>query len=127
MNYESIEGGAVPIKAWVRGVPVEDVARKQLVQTASLPIVWPHLACTSPFCGFGGGYEAACRTMLYAGLRLLDANGGRFDSEATDREMVTVEPGCSGAMHSACMGAVRFISTNGWPEYVRRMTRSERS
>lgn len=75
--------------------------------------------------GFGGGYENACRTMLYAGLRLLDANGGRFDSEATDREMVTVEPGCSGAMHGACMGAVRFIAANGWPEYVRRMTRAE--
>jgi tRNA-splicing ligase RtcB len=44
MTYESIDGGAVPIKAWVRGVPVEDGARKQLVETASLPIVWPHLA-----------------------------------------------------------------------------------
>ncbi len=44
MSYETIEGGVVPIKAWVHGVPVEDGARKQLVETAALPIVWPHLA-----------------------------------------------------------------------------------
>lgn len=43
-NYETIGGGLVPVKAWVRGVPVEDVARKQLVDTASLPVVWPHVA-----------------------------------------------------------------------------------
>jgi tRNA-splicing ligase RtcB len=44
MTYETIDGGMVPVKAWVRGVPVEDVARKQLIETASLPIVWPHVA-----------------------------------------------------------------------------------
>lgn len=43
-SYESFEGGTVPIKAWTRGVPVEDVAKKQLRETASVPIVWPHLA-----------------------------------------------------------------------------------
>ena len=26
-TYETIDGGVVPIKAWTRGVPVEDVAR----------------------------------------------------------------------------------------------------
>ena len=44
MSYETIDGGLVPVKAWVRGVPVEDGARRQLVETASLPIVWPHVA-----------------------------------------------------------------------------------
>jgi tRNA-splicing ligase RtcB len=44
VTYETIDGGLVPVKAWVRGVPVEDGARKQLVETASLPIVWPHVA-----------------------------------------------------------------------------------
>jgi hypothetical protein len=28
MTYETIDGGTVPIKAWTRGVPVEDIARK---------------------------------------------------------------------------------------------------
>ena len=44
MAYETIDGGAVPIKAWTRGVPVEEKAAEQLRQTASLPIVWPYLA-----------------------------------------------------------------------------------
>jgi len=44
MTYETIDGGTVPIKAWTRGVPVEDVARKQLVESARLPFVWPHVA-----------------------------------------------------------------------------------
>jgi tRNA-splicing ligase RtcB len=35
---------SVPIKEWTTGVPVEEQARKQLEATASLPIVWPHLA-----------------------------------------------------------------------------------
>jgi tRNA-splicing ligase RtcB len=34
----------VPIREWTQGVEVEDEARKQLGATASLPIVWPHLA-----------------------------------------------------------------------------------
>ncbi len=45
MTYKTIPNdGGVPIKAWTRGVPVEDVARKQLIETARLPIVWPHVA-----------------------------------------------------------------------------------
>lgn len=44
MSYETIPGGNVPIKSWTRGVPVEDSARKQLVESASLPFVWPHVA-----------------------------------------------------------------------------------
>lgn len=54
MSYETIEGGAVPIKAWTRGVPVEDEAKQQLRETASLPIVGPHIA-VMPDCHFGIG------------------------------------------------------------------------
>ncbi len=44
-RYETIhEDGGAPIKMWTRGVPVEDSAREQLVQTAALPFVWPHVA-----------------------------------------------------------------------------------
>ena len=39
-NYEQIETkGGVPIKAWIRGVSMEDDARKQLVNLARLPFV----------------------------------------------------------------------------------------
>ncbi len=51
---ELIDGGKVPIKAWTRGVPVEDSAKEQLRQTASLPIVWPWLA-VMPDVHFGMG------------------------------------------------------------------------
>ena len=37
-------GGGVPLKMWVRGVPVEDAARRQLHDAARLPIVFRHIA-----------------------------------------------------------------------------------
>jgi tRNA-splicing ligase RtcB (3'-phosphate/5'-hydroxy nucleic acid ligase) len=37
------EGGA-PIKAWIDGVPLEDAARKQLINVASLPFIHHHIA-----------------------------------------------------------------------------------
>nr|HEX4315723.1 RtcB family protein [Kofleriaceae bacterium] len=43
-DYDVIETGGVPIKAWTRGVGVEDQARKQLENTARLPIVFHHVA-----------------------------------------------------------------------------------
>lgn len=39
-SYEVInEPGAVPIKLWTRGVPLEDEARKQLINIAKLPFI----------------------------------------------------------------------------------------
>jgi tRNA-splicing ligase RtcB (3'-phosphate/5'-hydroxy nucleic acid ligase) len=43
-NYELIETEGVPIKAWTRGVGIEDAARRQLVNVARLPIVFRHVA-----------------------------------------------------------------------------------
>lgn len=42
-NVEQPEG-ALPIKMWTRGVPVEDDARRQLANAARLPIVFKHIA-----------------------------------------------------------------------------------
>jgi tRNA-splicing ligase RtcB len=42
--YKVIDEGAVPIKAWIEGVPLEDAARKQLVNVASLPFIHHHIA-----------------------------------------------------------------------------------
>ena len=45
MNYNvEQQEGAVPIKMWTKGVPVEDDARKQLSNAARLPIVFKHIA-----------------------------------------------------------------------------------
>ena len=42
--FNHIEGGHVPIKAWTNGVPVEDAARQQLINAASLPFIHDHIA-----------------------------------------------------------------------------------
>jgi tRNA-splicing ligase RtcB len=43
-SYDVIETGHVPIKAWTRGVTIEDAARRQLENLARLPIVFRHVA-----------------------------------------------------------------------------------
>jgi tRNA-splicing ligase RtcB (3'-phosphate/5'-hydroxy nucleic acid ligase) len=42
--YLEFAGDSVPIKAWVRGVPFDDGARRQLENTASLPFVYRWIA-----------------------------------------------------------------------------------
>ena len=44
MTYQVIETEGVPIKAWTDGVPVEDEARRQLINIARLPFVYRHVA-----------------------------------------------------------------------------------
>jgi tRNA-splicing ligase RtcB (3'-phosphate/5'-hydroxy nucleic acid ligase) len=51
---QTIETGYAPIKAWVDGVPVEDAARRQLFNVASLPFVHEHVA-VMPDVHFGKG------------------------------------------------------------------------
>ena len=43
-NYDLIETSGKPIKAWTRGVGVEDAARRQLENCARLPIIFRHVA-----------------------------------------------------------------------------------
>ncbi len=38
-SYEVLETGGKPVKAWVRGVPMDDKARQQLANVAALPFV----------------------------------------------------------------------------------------
>jgi tRNA-splicing ligase RtcB (3'-phosphate/5'-hydroxy nucleic acid ligase) len=51
---ETIETGYAPIKAWVDGVPVEEAARRQLFNIASLPFIHSHVAIM-PDVHFGKG------------------------------------------------------------------------
>ncbi len=46
--------GGVPIKMWTRGVPVEEEAKRQLINAARLPIVFRHIAAM-PDVHFGIG------------------------------------------------------------------------
>jgi len=44
-NYNQIEiPGAVPIKMWTKGVPVDEKATQQLINAARLPIIFKHVA-----------------------------------------------------------------------------------
>ena len=44
-DYELIRTGeGVPIKAWIKGVPLEDAARQQLVNAAHLPFIHKWIA-----------------------------------------------------------------------------------
>lgn len=43
-EYETLETGRAPVKAWIRGVPVEDAARRQLENIARLPFIHSHVA-----------------------------------------------------------------------------------
>jgi len=54
LDYELIEGGHVPIKAWTKGVSVEEAAKVQLRYASMLPIVFKHIA-VMPDVHFGVG------------------------------------------------------------------------
>jgi tRNA-splicing ligase RtcB len=43
-QYEIFETGRAPIKAWVKGVPIDEKAKAQLANTASLPFIHEHVA-----------------------------------------------------------------------------------
>ena len=43
-SFEVIGAERVPIKAWVKGVPIEDAAAQQLRNVARLPFVFKHVA-----------------------------------------------------------------------------------
>lgn len=44
MDYEVFTGARLPIKAWTRGVPVEDTAKQQLLNLAGMPFIHSHVA-----------------------------------------------------------------------------------
>ncbi len=43
-DYETMTGAGAPVKMWTQGVEVDDGARRQLENTASMPFVFKHLA-----------------------------------------------------------------------------------
>jgi tRNA-splicing ligase RtcB len=43
-QYEIFETGRAPIKAWVKGVPIDEKAKAQLANIASLPFIHEHVA-----------------------------------------------------------------------------------
>jgi hypothetical protein len=81
--------------------------------------------------GFGGAYEAACRTMMYAGLLWLQSNpkteARTTNRDAFEKAILRAEPGCSGAMFGAAANHALFIHEKGYEEWSRQMAVSETS
>jgi len=78
--------------------------------------------------GFGGGYENACRDMIYAGIAWTEKHPGAdlstyktVDAKALDAHILLACPDCSGAMHGAAMNALAFIAKQGWNAYAGKM------
>jgi len=107
---------------------------KRLQSEASLAVAASGLRESHPWrdgmleiSGFGGGYEVACRTMMYAGLLWLlehpDADARGTDRDAFQKAIVRAEPGCSGAMFGAAASHAFFIRENGYEAWAERMTK----
>jgi len=54
MNYLEIQGEQAKIKAWIKGVALEEEARQQLLKIASMPFIFQHIA-VMPDCHLGKG------------------------------------------------------------------------
>jgi tRNA-splicing ligase RtcB (3'-phosphate/5'-hydroxy nucleic acid ligase) len=54
LPYIVFDSGRAPVKAWVKGVPIDDGARRQLENTARLPFIHSHVAAM-PDVHFGLG------------------------------------------------------------------------
>lgn len=54
LPYIIFDSGRAPVKAWVKGVPIDDGARRQLENTARLPFIHSHVAAM-PDVHFGLG------------------------------------------------------------------------
>jgi len=93
--------------------------------------------------GFGGGYEKACRDMVVAGLKWLDAHPtaepkfhgykdvygicmeDNQDAKDLSSAMVKAADDCTGAMHQATVSRVLWIRRNGWDKYVAECRKQE--
>ena len=53
-DFDVIPGARLPIKAWTRGVQVEDAAKQQLLNLANMPFIYKHVAAM-PDVHFGIG------------------------------------------------------------------------
>ncbi len=54
MNYIEFQGEQAKIKAWIKGVSLEDQAKEQLLRVASMPFIFQHVA-VMPDCHWGMG------------------------------------------------------------------------
>jgi hypothetical protein len=146
--YEQTPEGKAELAAAAKRADDENRAREETlrsIETSGVREKYPWEPGMGEISGFGGGYESACRDMLYAGLAWLDAHPGAdlkattyrnvfgilnaesADAKAIEKAMLAACPDCSGAMHQATMSACIYISREGWRKYVEAMSRKSKS
>lgn len=88
--------------------------------------------------GFGGSYEAACRMMVIAGIRWIEAHpsanlvyNGYYSDNSTDmqkleKHILELVPDCSGAMLGASLSHIIFAYKHGWAGYIAELQKSNR-
>lgn len=96
--------------------------------------------------GFGGGYEATCRAMAFAGMDWLDAHpeaDPKFhsyknivgviqedndDAKALSEAVLSASGGdATGAMHQATVSHALAYKRLGWDEYCRQLRERKKS
>ena len=106
-NFDVIETGGAPVKAWIRGVPLEDAALRQLCHVAQLPFIHSHVA-VMPDVHWGMGRDRRQRDPDH---RRDHAGGGRRRHRLrhvrrcapTSAQSIcpTAWPGCGAAIEAA--------------------------
>jgi len=111
------------------------------IEASGVRTRYPWTEAMGEISGFGGGYENACRNMVYAGLLWLEErphadlramtyrnvygllNAESEDAKALEKAVLSACPDCSGAMHHVTMSACLYIAKNGWAKYVEGMSK----
>lgn len=96
--------------------------------------------------GFGGGYEACCRAMVFAGMDWCDAHPdadpkfhgwkniyGIIEEDNEDAKALTAAVlapgeaggGATGAMHQAAISHVLYYRAHGWDKYASELRARE--
>ena len=65
-NFNKTNTG-VPIKAWTKGVQLEDAARGQLTNVAQLPLIYKWVAASCGHAGRGRGFGATVARRMSTG------------------------------------------------------------
>lgn len=106
---------------------------QKLIAESGVREKYPWTAEMGEISGFGGGYETACRDMVYVGLAWIDTHPGADlsayttkDAKELEKAILDAEPGCSGAMVGAAMLSLAFIALNGWDAFVEQMKKRTR-
>jgi RNA-splicing ligase RtcB len=121
ITYDVIQQpGAVPIKLWTRGVPLEDAAREQLQNIARLPFIHRWIS-VMPDVHLGKGERGiipgsmGAKSFIVRGLGNEDSfhscshGAGRVMSRTQARKLISVDEHAKATAHVECRKDVEVV------------------